>query len=73
MSTRISIAGSISKEKRHDGTQLPIDYLGIANFGTPDSSPFWTCTQLVINQDGTILSSKTATGAWDQRYILPYV
>lgn len=73
MSTRISIAGSISKEKRHDGTQLPIDYLGIANFGTPDSAPYWTVTKLVINPDGTIFSSQTATGAWTNRYILPYV
>lgn len=73
MSTRISIAGSISKEKRHDGTQLPVDYLGLANFGTPDSAPFWTVTKLVINLDGTIFSNQTATGAWDQRYTLPYV
>lgn len=73
MSTRITIAGSVSKEKRHDGTQLPIDYLGLANFGTPDSAPDWTVTKLVINPDGTIFSNQTATGAWDQRYTLPYV
>lgn len=73
MSTRIVLAGSTKKEKRHDGTQLPIDYLAIAHLGTLDASPDWTVTKLVINPDGTIFSSQTAKGAWTDRYILPYV
>lgn len=73
MSTQILIKGSVSKEKRHDGTLLPIDYLGLANFGTPETAPFWEVTKLVINPDGTIFSSQTATGAWTDRYFLPYL
>ena len=73
MSTQILIKGSLSKEKRHDGTQLPIDYLAVANFGTPDSAPFWDVTKLTIGADGVTITVETALGAWDQRYILPYV
>jgi hypothetical protein len=73
MSTQILIKGSLSKEKRHDGSLLPIDYLGLANFGTPDSAPFWDVTKLTIGADGVTITVQTALGAWDQRYILPYV
>lgn len=73
MSTQILLKGSLSKEKRHDGTQLPIDYLGVANFGTLDSAPFWTITKLTIGNDGETITVQTALGAWTDRYILPYV
>lgn len=55
---------------RHDW-QPPYSYMGSALAGTAESDPDWLVSRIEVFIDGTTLV-KTATGSWDDRYILPY-
>lgn len=48
-----------------------INYIGYALENTPFSSSTWDITKININTNGTVLSG-SATGSWDNRYILIY-
>lgn len=55
---------------RHDW-QPPYSYMGSALAGTAESDPDWLVSRIEVFIDGTTLV-ETATGSWDDRYILPY-
>lgn len=48
------------------------DYNGYAKTNTSIDSPTWTITRLIIDTDGTVVSSGQAVGSWSDRENLIY-
>ena len=57
--------------RRHD-YQSPIDYCGVARYGTLNSTPNWKLTKIIINDNGTVNSITRAVDSWDNHLIASY-
>lgn len=77
MSKFFNIKSIVSKSStnlsyiRKSDFQSPYLYCGEAPQGTPEGTSIWDIDRITINTDGTTLT-KSATGAWTNRYSLIY-
>jgi hypothetical protein len=60
------VVGSQSNQVK-SSWENPYSYIGKAAVNTATSSSGWTITRITTSSNGTILSTQTATGAWDNR------
>jgi len=66
-----SVSSSFKSTSRSDWV-YPYSYVGVAPYGSSESSYVWTITRITVNTDGTVTTSVLYNRRWSDHLTLPY-